>query len=184
MSPLRLRSLRPLLAALGLAVVLGGCDYGDNDDIVVIGNDVIVRTFTVTGRQYEVGSDGAVGSYQRDVPELTAEVAEDGAVLLYAGDEILFGTPQGSWTALPTTIGYDEDGDGLVDITLAFTFSYDLEDLYIDVIASSPIDFEATLPETDFRLVLIPGDLYVGHARTDVDYSSYESVRQAYALPE
>jgi hypothetical protein len=176
---------RPLLAVLGLVAVLtaGGCDY--NNDIVVIGNDIIVRTFTVDGEDFVVSEDGRVGSYQRDVPELTSDVTDSGAVLLYAGDEILFGGPnQNIWTALPTTIGYDEDDDGLVDITLAFTFSYapEFRDLYIDVVASSPIDFDLTLPETDFRLVLIPGELYVGNAQ--VDFSSYEAVRQAFALPE
>ncbi|MDX1419404.1 MAG: hypothetical protein R3181_05505 [Rubricoccaceae bacterium] len=180
MSPHRLRPFSVLLLAV---IALGGCDFSDNDDVVVIGNDIIVRTFTVDGDEFDVSSDGILGSYQREVDALTEEVADDGAVLLYAGDEILFGSPQGTWTALPTTIGYDEDGDGFVDITLAFTFSYDLQDLYIDVVASSPIDFEATLPETDFRLVLIPGDLFVGNART-VDYSSYEAVRRAFALPE
>jgi hypothetical protein len=186
MSPSRPLPLRA--AALGLAAVLAfaGCDFSDDDDDPIFtGNDVIVETFHVDGEDFDVSADDVIGSYQRDVDDLTEDVADGGAVLLYAGDEILFGSPQGTWTALPTTIGYDEDGDGLVDITLAFTFSYDIQDLYIDVIASSPIDFEDTFVEgIDFRLVLIPGEFFAGNARTGVDFSDYEAVRRAFALPE
>jgi hypothetical protein len=183
LSPSRLLPLRA--AALGLAAfAIAGCDFSEDDDPIFTGNDVIVETFSVDGDEFDVSADDIVGSYQRNVDDLTEDVADGGAVLLYAGDEILFGEPQGTWTALPTTIGYDEDSDGLVDITLAFTFSYDIQDLYIDVIASSPIDFEATLPETDFRLVLIPGEFFAGNAQARVDFSDYEAVRQAFALPE
>ena len=180
-----LTSLRSVLAATALAgmlVVSAGCDT--YQDVVVIGNDIIVRNFSVDGDDLEISDDGTIGTYHREVSELNSDVADDGAVLLYADGELLFGSGgAGSWAALPVTVGVDEDGDEYIDYSLTYSFSYDIQDVYIDLIGSSPLDF-GTLPRTDFRLVLIPGNLYVGYARAGVDFTDYESVQDALDLPE
>lgn len=176
------RSAFAAIVLSGILVISAGCD--NYQDIVVIGNDTIIRTFSVDGGDLEVSTDGTVGTYQRDVPELNSDVADAGAVLLYGSGELLFGSGgSGTWTALPVTVGIDEDGDEFIDYSLTYSFSYDIEDLYIDLIASSPLDF-STHARTDFRLVLIPGNLYVGNARAGIDYSDYEAVQRAYDLPE
>lgn len=178
-------SLRSVFAATVFAVILvfsAGCD--SYQDVIVIGNDIIVRNFSFDGGDLDVSDDGTIGSYHREVLELNSDVADDGAVLLYADGELLFGSgASGTWTALPVTIGVDEDGDEFIDYSLTYSFSYDIQDLYIDLIGSSPLIFE-DLPRTDFRLVLIPGNLFVGNARAGIDYTDYEAVQRAYDLSE
>lgn len=175
-----------LLVGLVLAglVVTAGCDYSDSDDIVVIGNDIIVRTFDVRSSELDINADASIASYQRDVPELTPDVVDDGAVLLYVDNSLFLGSgASGTWTLLPFTQGVDFDDDLVVDYTLTYQYSFDLGDLYIDIIASATeFDFSAFFGE--FRLVMIPGDLFVGNVRTEVDFRDYEAVREAFELPE
>lgn len=178
-------SLRSVLAVTALAGILAfstGCDT--YQDVVVIGNDIIVRNFSFDGGDLDVSDDGTIGSYHREVSELNSDIADDGAVLLYADGELLFGTGgSGTWTALPVTVGVDEDGDEYIDYSLTYSFSYDIQDLYVDLIGSSPLDFGG-LPRTDFRLVMIPGNLYVGNAKTGIDYTNYEAVQEAFGLSD
>jgi len=179
------RTLRSVFAATALTGILffsAGCD--NYQDIIVVGNDIIVRNFSIDGGDLDVSDDGTIGSYHREVSELNSDVVDAGAVLLYADGELLFGSGgSGTWTALPVTVGVDEDGDEFIDYSITYSFSYDIQDLYIDLIGSSPLDF-GSLARTDFHLLLIPGNLYVGNARAGIDYTDYEAVRRAYDLPE
>lgn len=176
---------RPFLSALALVGLIGfsaGCDT--YQDVVVIGNDIIVRNFSFSGNNLDVNADASIGSYHREVDEMTSDIVDDGAVLLYADGDLILDGGAGTWTALPYTQAVDFDDDLIVDYTLTFTYSYDLQDLYVDIIGSATgLTFE-DLPRTDFKLVLIPGDLYVGNAKTGIDYSNYEAVRQAYNIAE
>ncbi len=181
-TPSSLRSVFAATILTGILLLSVGCD-NYRDDVVVIGNDIIVRNFSIDGGDLVQSSDGTIGSYNREVPELNSDVADAGAVLLYGDGELLVVGGGGTWTALPVTVGVDEDGDEFIDYSLTYSFSYDIQDLYIDLIASSPLDF-STHERTDFRLVMIPGNLFVGNARAALDYTDYEAVQQAYDLPE
>ena len=178
-------SIRSAFAATvlaGILVLSAGCD--NYQDIVVIGNDIIVRNFSFDGSDLDVSDDGTISTYHREVSELNSDVADDGAVLLYADGALFFGSGgAGTWTALPATVGVDEDGDEFIDYSISYSFSYDIQDLYIDLIGSSPLDF-GDLPNTDFRLVLIPGNLFVGNAKAGIDYTNYADVMRAYGVDE
>ncbi len=177
-----LRSVYAVAALSGTLLFSAGCD--NYQDVVVIGNDIFVVNFSFDGGDLDVSDDGTIGSYHRSVSELNSDVADDGAVLLYGDGELLFGSGgSGTWTALPVTVGVDEDGDEYIDYSLTYSYSYDIQDLYVDLIASSPLDFSGHA-RTDFRLVLIPGNLYVGNARAGIDYSNYDAVMQAYGAAE
>ena len=170
------------LRALALAICtlsLWGCDTTDNDD----GTEIIVRTFTADDDEFVDANGGLLFSYERDVSAMTSRVVDDGAVLLYVGNEILFIQDDPTWTALPITDGIDEDGDGFVDFTYTFTYSYGLGKIYIDMISSSPLDFEASFGDLDFRLVLIPGDRFAGSSAT-LDLSNYDAVKKAFELSD
>lgn len=176
------KSVTLLATIFSFLAVSTGCDT--YQDVIVEGNDIIVRNFSFSGSDLFVSEDGTIGTYQREIPELTSDIVEDGAVLLYASGELLFGSgAAGSWAALPVTVSVDEDGDEYVDYALTYSYSYDIQDLYVDLIASSPLDY-THLAGTDMKLVLIPGNLFVGNARAGIDYSDYESVRQAYGIAE
>ena len=181
-------SLRSVFAATVFAVILvfsAGCD--NYQDIIVIGNDIIIRNFSIDGGDLDVSADGTIGSYHREVPELNSDVVDAGAVLLYADGELIVGCDAGdcapTWTPLPVTVGVDEDGDEYIDYSITYSYAYNIQDLYIDLIGSSPLDF-GSLARTDFHLLLIPGNLYVGNARAGIDYTDYEAVQRAYDLPE
>lgn len=182
-----MRALFPFRSALLLVLasllpVLSGCDQ--NDTIIVEGNDIIVRNFFVSGSDFDISDDNLIGSYQREVAALTADVVDDGAVLLYADGSLLLSGGGGTWTALPFTVGVDEDEDLFVDYTVSFTYSYDIQDLYIDVVASDTIYPFGDLPRTEYKLVLIPGNLFVANGKTGIDYTDYEAVKQAYGIVE
>jgi len=183
-----LTSLRSVFAATvltGILVFSAGCD--NYQDIIVVGNDIIVRNFSIDGGDLDVSDDGTIGSYHREVPELNSDVVDAGAVLLYADGELIVACANGNcaptWTPLPVTVGVDEDGDEYIDYSITYTYAYNIQDLYIDLIGSSPLDF-GSLATTDFRLVLIPGNLYVGNARAGIDYGDYEAVQRAYSIAE
>ncbi|MDX1439006.1 MAG: hypothetical protein R3284_03795 [Rubricoccaceae bacterium] len=177
-----LRHFLATAAIVGLIGFSAGCDA--YQDVVVIGNDIIVRNFSFSGSNIDVNQDGSIGSYHREVDELTSDIVDDGAVLLYADGELILDGGAGTWTALPFTQGVDIDDDLIVDWTLTFTYSYDIQDLYVDIIASATGFTFDDFPRTDFKLVLIPGNLYVGSGKAGIDYSNYEAVRQAYGIAE
>ena len=179
-----LRRFFGALMLLGMLPLASGCDVYNSRDVVVVGNDIIVRTFFVEGDDFAVSDDQLVGSYARDVDELTTDVVDDGAVLLYADGSLFLSGGAGTWTALPVTIGIDEDDDLFIDYTVSFTYSFDIGDLYIDVISSDTIYPFENLPRAEYKLVMIPGDLFVGNAKAGIDYTDYEAVKRAYNLPD
>jgi hypothetical protein len=185
LSPNRfLRSLLAGLAVLGLLPFATGCDVHQPNDVVVIGNDIIVRNFSISGNDLDISGDQLIGSYNREETALTSDVVDDGAVLLYADGSLLLSGGSGTWTALPFTVGVDENEDLFIDYTVSYTYSYDLQDLYIDVVASDTIFPFEDMARTEFKLVLIPGNLFVGTNKTGIDYTDYEAVKQAYNLPD
>ena len=172
-----LRALR-LAPALALVVSLAACDTVYEDD----GNDIRVRTFSFSGSDLEITDGGRVASYQRELAELTREVVDDGAVLVYADGELLLENGAGTWTPLPVTVGVDANDDLVVDYTIAYTYSFDLNDLYIDLIGSpTDIAWDA-LPRTDVRVVMLPGYATARAAARGVDLRSYEAVAEAFDL--
>src|SRR5690606_13834675 len=101
--------LRPLLAALGLAVVLGGCDFSDDDDDVIVGSDIVLVRFSFDGDQYQLSADGLIASFEsdeiedaserRDVQDALAGAADGALVLLYVDGGLVFDGGEGTWAA-------------------------------------------------------------------------------------
>lgn len=199
---------------LALVFVFAGCDYHDHDrdprdPDVIVENDVRVFTFTLgdtdsrdefrfdrifsdSGNEVQFETDEVF--YPQLAALLTRRAVDEGVVLLYVSDVVdENGLRRDGWTALPLAIGYDVDSptgndpDGFVDYVLTTTYTYNVERLYVNLVASddSTIDFLDennglldNLEAITFRLVTIPG-----FAR-GVDYSDYEAVKQAYGLPD
>ena len=153
-----------------------GCFVGVG---VVVGVAVLVAVGGAVGVAVFVGVVGGVG--------VAVCVVVAGGVLRYAAGELIVGCDAGdcapTWTPLPVTVGVDEDGDEYIDYSITYSYAYNIQDLYIDLLGSSPLDF-GSLARTDFHLLLIPGNLYVGNARAGIDYTDYEAVQRAYDLPE
>lgn len=190
-----LRFRTPLLLALFSAAVLVGCDNDDLDDRDFNDNGVRVVNFTLLDSafdfDFDLSTDGLEAQYEsRDFPELSSAAVEEGVVLLYASDVVdANGLRRSGWTALPLTLGYDDDNDFFVDYTLTTTYTYDVGELYVNIVASNDFDqdqFAITdgvldnIERIAFKLVTIPGG---GFAR-GIDYSDYEAVKQAYNLAD
>ncbi len=207
--PMRRRAARHtvllVFGLLALLFVLAGCDHYYDDDRdprgpdVIVENDVRVYTFTLDDRDNRdeflfsrtLSDSGLEVQYEGRPSILSSAAVDEGVVLLYASDQTgsggIDGLIRNGWTALPITLGVDADSDFFVDYTLATTYTYDVNRLYVNLIASNDFSEEefaitdAILDNIEtiaFRLVTIPG-----FAR-GVDYSDYEAVKQAYNLPD
>ena len=204
-----LRARHATLYALGLlalVLIFAGCDSdslddrrddGFDDDPPIVNNDIRVINFSLNDRDSrddfifdrDLSDDGLEVQYEGGFNALTVEAVDEGIVLLYASD--VFdenGLERSGWTALPLTQGIDLDDDFFIDYTLTTTYTYDVNRLFVNLIASN--DFseeefaitEAVLQNIEgilFKLVILPGG---GFTRSSIDYSDYEAVKRAYNL--
>ena len=125
--------------------------------------------------------NGAVASGQFDVPEITPSVVDGGAVLVYFRD-------QGTWTALPFTVGVESGDLAAVDYT--FTMGYAYDDAFLEVFVEASTDDDIvwddilTLlpPSYDMKIVVIDG--FFAGKKLDVDLRDYEAVKAYFGLKE
>ncbi|HLA63559.1 MAG TPA: hypothetical protein VK610_03980 [Rhodothermales bacterium] len=196
----------PLLLLAPLAFT--GCDtvYDDIDDGDTYGNVINVVTFNFNVGDIELSADGYTATFNSDdvrdsgartniADALTTHEVEDGVVLLYAEDDLILGSNGGDdrWSALPYTEGFgltNPDGD-YVELTVTYTYSYDIADLYFDVSSSvNNLDFEQFLSgrtggnNVQMRLVTIPGEIYTARGLSRADLRSYADVQRAFSLAE
>ncbi len=195
------------LGLLGLLFVFAGCDSdsldGRNNDVIVE-NDVRVFDFTLNdqdrgdfrfGRTFstdssEVQYDTDEEFYPQLASLLTQRTVNEGVVLLYVSDVLNEnGLRRSGWTALPLTLGFDDDNDLFVDYVLTTTYTFDVNRLFINLVASDTAtiaflqntrEYLANLESIRFRLVALPG----GGFNRGIDYSDYEAVQRAYNLPD
>lgn len=199
------------LGLLGLLFLFAGCDsdsLDDRDPDVIYENDVRVFTFTLNDEDRGAfrfdrtfSADSSEVQYETDeefYPQLAALLTQrtvnEGVVLLYVSDVLNEnGLRRDGWTALPLALGFDIDSptgnepDGFVDYVLTTTYTFGVNRLYVNLVASDtrtiPFLEDALLTNLegiDFRLVAIPG----GGFNRGIDYSDYEAVKQAYNLPD
>ncbi len=122
--------------------------------------------------------NGAVASEQYDIPEITPFVVDGGAVLVYFRD-------QGTWTALPFTVGVESNDLAAVDYT--FTMGYGFDDGFLEIFLEASTaddvvwdDILNLLPASyDIKVVVIDG--FVGK-NTNLDVRDYEAVKAYYGL--
>lgn len=167
------------LSFLGLlltfAVVAAGCEFVEEGNA-----DVYSVNFV-----FDLGDAdlrGNVASVQYDIPGITRSVVRDGAVLVYYRYE-------GTWTALPFTLGVEKASEPVVDYTFTFGYGYDHRFLELFVEASSDDnvvwnDIEDTplfRNRLEMKAVIIDA-LPAGSAR--VDLKSYEAVKAYYGLKD
>ena len=204
----RLSSLLSLSLVALLALGVSACDtYDDDDDGGPYG--VTVVDFSLDGDDFELSDDGQVASFvsddiasdrARDDVRLALRNAGSGAlVVLYADNSLILAGTEGSYTALPVTVGQEilvtgEEGqDDVTTLAITYSYSFDDADLYFDVLSTTPlaasgddvVSFDDFLPNRiDLRLVTVPADLYYGKAGARVDLRDYEAVKQAFNLPD
>ena len=165
----RTRTFMLLVVLMGMIVT--GCD----DDIAAPEYRATVRALQVTFSFNDATYTATVASEKFRIPEITPSVVDRGAVLLYFRD-------QGTWTALPYTLGIESKNLAAVDYT--FTIGYAYDDALLEVFVEASTDDNVAWEEL---LSLLPAQYQMKavivdalHFRTsEVDYSDYEDV-QAY----
>ena len=123
--------------------------------------------------------NGNVASAQFDVPSITTSVVDDGAVLLFFRD-------QGTWTAMPFTIGVESTETPAVDYTINLAYGYD--DEFIEVFYETSVvdvDFAKTLlldqPDRQIKAVVIDGYPF---GKSAIDLSDYGQVKELFNLED
>ena len=200
-----------LVAALGLT--LTACDtydYDDDDGGRAYG--VTVVDFDIDGDDFSLSDDGQVASFETgdissaeardDVRRALTDAGAGGGgalVMLYADNSLILEGTDGSYTALPVTVGQEivvvgEEGqDDVATLAITYTYAFDDRDLYLDVLSTTPLEasgddvvsFDDFIPNViDLRLVTVPADLYYGKAGARIDLRDYEAVKRAFNLPD
>lgn len=118
--------------------------------------------------------NGAVASVQYQVPDLTASVVGDGAVLMFFRD-------QGTWTAMPYTFGVESQDLPAVDYTVSLGFGYEVGFLEVFYEASTDAIDLRQLPDREMKLVVIDGWYY---GKRSVDLTDWEAVKAAFGLTD
>lgn len=118
--------------------------------------------------------NGAVASVQYDVPDLTASVVDDGAVLMFFRD-------QGTWTAMPYTFGVESLDLPAVDYTISMGFGYEVGFLEVFYEASTDAVDLTQLPDREMKLVVIDGYFY---GKNQPDLTNWNVVKELYNLDD
>lgn len=150
--------------------VAPGCDTYENVDS---GARITSIRFVFSAQNAIV--NGTVASRQFDVPELTLRIAEGGAVLAFFRE-------QGTWTAMPYTFADPtEDGSAVArTISLGYAFEERLLEVFYEAShASTNLRLQ---PDREIKLVMIDASVLAG--KTNVDFSDYEAVKQAFGLED
>ena len=160
---------RTALLTLVLVLALSAC--GDDDPLTP--GSASVHTVTLDFLLDDAAINGPVASVQYDVPSITPNVVDNGAVLAYFRE-------QGTWTAMPYTFGEESPDLPAVDYTLTFGYGYDDQFLEIFYEASSgeAVDLAAQ-PDQVVKVVVIEG---FPPSKTGVDLTNYEAVADYYGL--
>jgi hypothetical protein len=116
--------------------------------------------------------NGAVASVQYDVPDLTARVVEEGAVIMFFRDH-------GTWTAMPYSFGVERADIPAVDYTISLGFGYDVGFLEVFYEASTEAVDMTGLPDQRMKLVVIDG---FAAGKRQVDLTDWEAVKEAFRL--
>lgn len=171
------------MAVAALVGIFAGCDggvVGPRGPQGPAGRDGVVDVFSVN---FVFSIDDAiindnVASAQFSVPDLTASVVDEGAVLLFFRE-------QGTWTAMPFTYGIESADPDLdaVDYTVALNFGYEIGFIEPFYEASINLDFvpDDVLPDREMKAVIIDGFIA---GKSSVDHTNWESVKAAYGLAD
>lgn len=165
------RLLTPFI--LVFAILAAGCEYPVKPQ-----GDAGVISFPLTFRFADARFDGNVASVQFDAPEITRGVVEHGAVLVYFRD-------QGTWTAMPFTIGVEALHVEAVDFTISIGYAFErrLVETFVEISTEDVWDDALDLLPSRYDLkVVVINDRPFG--KNAPDFSDYEAVRAFYGLTD
>lgn len=165
--------MKSIRAALLAALILGvaGCDGGVGPEGPP-GRDAVVFAQTFVFSMKDAQFDGPVASVAYDVPDITPDVVDFGAVLVFFEE-------QGTWTAMPFTFAEESPDLPAVDFTITLGYAYN--DALLEVFYEASTD-EINLrmqPDRRMKLVVIGG---FPASKAGVDLRDYEAVKAYFGL--
>lgn len=172
-----MKRLSQLLLFAGLVLIASGCvieeSVGPEGPQGPPGN-ANVFSLNFTFRLADAAYNGAVASVQFDVPDLNANVVDEGAILMFFRD-------QGTWTAMPYTFGVESLDLPAVDYTISVGYGYEVGFLEVFYEASTDAVDLSQLPDRQMKLVVIDGFFY---GKTGVDLTDWDVVKALYDLED
>lgn len=165
--------MKAVLSSL-LAVTVLFFTAGCGDDGPTGPEDVGVHSQEFVFSMDDAQVNGAVASVQFDVPTITPNVVDNGAVLVYFRE-------QGTWTAMPYTFGVESPDLPAVDYTISLGYGFD--DNFLEVFyeaSTSEIDL-FDQPDRTMKAVIIDG---FSLSKSGVDVTDYEAVKAYYGLED
>ncbi|MEQ9104240.1 MAG: hypothetical protein RIE53_06040 [Rhodothermales bacterium] len=163
-----------LFGALFLLSTLGGCVIEESVGPQGPPGNANVFTLNIPFDLDNASFNGSVASVQYDVPDLTASVVDEGAILMFFRD-------QGTWTAMPYTFGVESPDLPAVDYTISLGFGYEVGFLEVFYEASTEAVDLGALPDRDLKLVVIDGFAF---GKRHIDLTDWEAVKAAYGLAD
>ena len=167
-----------LLALLGITLLASGCETNVAGPPGPPGRDGVIDVFAVnfTFSMRDATINGNVASVQFDVPDITRNVVENGAVMLYFRE-------QGTWTAMPYTYGVESPDLAAVDYTVSLGFGYDEQLIEVFYEASTDAVDLGLQPDRPVRAVIIDG-FFANKKGAPVDLTDYNAVAAYYGLTD
>ncbi len=159
----------PRLLAFSLLLIASGCIFEEsvgpsgpqgptgNANVFTLNFDFFIADASINGN---------VASVQYDVADITLNVVQEGAVLLYFRD-------QDTWTAMPYTFF---NGAGRI---VSFGFGYD--EGFLEVFYETAAIDPGTLPDREMKAVVIDG---FPAFKSGLDLTDYEAVASFFGLEE
>ncbi len=158
--------------------VLVGCEQGPRGPVGPQGDPGNANVFSLnfTFSIADAIINGNVASVQYDVPGITPNVVDDGAVLLFFRD-------QGTWTSMPFVFSVESEDLAAVDYTINMAYGFDdefLEVFYETSVVDSDFAMDIFLeqPDREMKAVIIDGFF----AKSSVDLTDYNEVATFFGL--
>ena len=167
------------IALVALAFTMASCDGSDDD----IETDIFTTTATFSLNADDVAFTDFVASIRYGIPQITANVVENGAVLVFIEDL------EGTWTALPYSYGIEAVDQPVVDYTVSIGYAYDRQilDVFVEASSSDEVVWNEILSDqllAATRLIrIVIFNTYI-QGKNSVDLTDYEALRRHYNLPE
>lgn len=159
--------LRTVVFATALILSVAGCETTEYYE-----GSTRVFSHTVPFRMRDATINGNVASVQYEMPDITSNVLEYGAVLAFFRE-------QGTWTAMPYTFGVESPDLPAVDYTISIGYAFDRRFLEVFYEASTAEVDLRDMPDTDVKVVIIED---IGYGKQSIDLTDYEQVRAFYGL--
>jgi hypothetical protein len=161
--------MKRLLLLPLLIIIFAACN---DDDPVGPQTTTKVITFQVNAEDWEITDP--IAAYEKEIPELTQDIAEKGAVIVYkrsVSDEV--------WTLWDISVTDVEAG-----YSYSFFSSYSAASLVLGVLKSGEADFPGVIKDNNIIKVILIKDAAAVALISSETIKNYDYLKEKLNLPE